>query len=74
MKQVVVDLHIPADEFLKHYQGTAHMVHARARDGRSVNFPTGILQRFVTREGVQGTFVINYDDANKFVSVERFSG
>jgi len=49
------------------------MVHARSRDGRSVNFPTGILQRFVSREGVQGTFVINYDDTNKFVSVERLT-
>lgn len=70
MEEVIVDLHIPAEEFLKHYEGVANVVDAVSRDGRRVNFPTNILQPFVTREGVQGSFVIRFDKNYKFHSIE----
>ncbi|OZG71215.1 hypothetical protein BTA51_21435 [Hahella sp. CCB-MM4] len=71
MRQIIVDLNISADEYLKHYQRVASMVETVSRDGLRVQFPTGILQRFVTREGVHGTFVIYFDDNNKFQRIER---
>lgn len=71
MKQIIVDLDIPPEEFLKHYQGSAKIVSATARDGRTVQFPTNILQSFVTQQGVQGAFSIAFDDNNKFASIER---
>ncbi|WP_019605137.1 DUF2835 domain-containing protein [Teredinibacter turnerae] len=69
--QVEIQLTINADEYLKMYQGRANDVVARSVDGRRVRFPARILQRFVTREGVSGAFVITFDDANRFQSIQR---
>lgn len=71
MYKIEVDLDISADEYLKHYQGVAKFVRATSRDGRTVHFPTNILQPFVRREGVQGRFIIWFDQDNKFQRIER---
>ena len=71
MQQIIVDVNISPDEWIKLYQGSATDVHTRARDGRSVRFPARILSRFYLRDGVQGSFRILFDDQGKFVSVER---
>ncbi|AZR43367.1 DUF2835 domain-containing protein [Marinobacter salarius] len=71
MQQIIVDVDISPDEWIKLYQGSATDVHTRARDGRSVRFPARILSRFYLRYGVQGSFRILFDDQGKFVSVER---
>ncbi len=71
MQQIIVDVDISPDEWIKLYQGSATDVHTRARDGRSVRFPARILSRFYLRDGVQGSFRILFHDQGKFVSVER---
>ncbi|EDM47163.1 MULTISPECIES: DUF2835 domain-containing protein [Marinobacter] len=71
MQQIIVDVDISPDEWIKLYQGSATDVHTTARDGRSVRFPARILSRFYLRDGVQGSFRILFDDQGKFVSVER---
>ncbi|WP_166263760.1 DUF2835 domain-containing protein [Marinobacter caseinilyticus] len=71
MQQIFVDIAITSDEWLKLYQGIARDVHTVARDGRSVRFPARILSRFYLRDGVRGSFCITFDDAGKFVSIER---
>ena len=70
-QSVIVDLNISPDEFLKLYEGIAENVNARARDGRRIRFPARILRSFVAREGVQGSFLIHFDDAMKFQSIDR---
>jgi hypothetical protein len=72
-QSLVVDLHIDAEEFLRHYQGSARQVSCRSRDGRTVRFPTGILQRFVRHDGIHGTFRIDIDDNHKLVSVQQIA-
>lgn len=71
MHQVIVDLRISADEWLKVYRGAARTVRARARDGRQVQFPASILSRFLTRDGIAGTFAISFDEGGRFVKVDR---
>ncbi len=71
MRSVVVDLYISADEYLTVYQGVARDVFAIARDGRKIRFPANILQSFVTNNGIQGTFIISFDDDNKFQGIRR---
>jgi len=71
MQQIIVDVDISPDEWLKLYQGVATDVHTRARDGRSVRFPARILSRFFLKDGVRGSFRILFDDAGKFTSIER---
>ncbi len=68
---IIVALDIPADEYVRVYQGTAKYVVARSQDGRTVRFPVNILQRFLTRDGIQGVFRLRHDANNKFVSIER---
>jgi len=70
---LIVDLVISADEYLKHYKGSVTQVSAFSRDGRRVRFPTAILQPFVTREGIRGTFAIHFDAAHKFVKIDKVS-
>lgn len=73
MAYLVVDLHISADEYLRWYQGGAKVVHAKTRDGRSIQFPAGSLQPFVDHAGVHGTFAIHFDQRNKLQRVERLA-
>ena len=71
MQQIIVDISISPDEWIKLYQGVATDVHTRARDGRSVRFPARILSRFFLNDGVRGSFRILFDDSGKFTSIER---
>ncbi|TNE83059.1 MAG: DUF2835 family protein [Gammaproteobacteria bacterium] len=71
MQQIIVDISISPDEWIKLYQGVASDVHTRARDGRSVRFPARILSRFYLRDGVRGSFRIVFDDQGKFQSIDR---
>lgn len=66
-----VHLNISAREYLLLYKGIARNVSALAVDGRRVRFPASILQRFVTREGVFGVFVITFDDQGRFRAIEK---
>ena len=68
---ILVDLHISSDEYLGWYHGVAKNVRTTSVDGRSVLFPAGILQRFVTREGINGRFCIYFTAEGKFDRVER---
>jgi hypothetical protein len=69
--EITFALDISPDEYLRYYQGTARHVIACGRDGRTVQFPAGLLRRFLTHEGVHGEFRIRFDDNNKLVSLDR---
>ncbi|OFE12562.1 hypothetical protein PHACT_04940 [Pseudohongiella acticola] len=70
-RTLIVDLRISADEFLRHYQGSARHVSCYARDGRRVQFPTSILQRFISHNGIAGSFKLELDENNKLISVSQ---
>ncbi len=70
-KTLIVDLHIPTEEYLRHYQGQVSQVSAIAQDGRRVRFPSRILQPFVTHEGIHGSFAIHFDEYHKFVGIDK---
>ena len=71
-KRVVrVVLHIPAHEYQEFYSGTARHVAATASDGRTIRFPANILRPFINHDGIHGEFVIEFDDNNKFVAINR---
>jgi hypothetical protein len=70
-KHIIVNLNISPEEYTYWYTGTARTVLATSIDGRSVRFPANILQPFVTREGIQGTFCIYFKPDGKFDRIER---
>lgn len=71
MQQIIVDVSITPEEWIKLYQGVATDVRTTARDGRSVRFPARILSRFFLKDGIEGSFLILFDDAGKFVTIQR---
>lgn len=73
MSRIIVDLTISADEYIKHYRVPGAIVVTRSRDGRRVQFPASILQRFVTHSGIRGSFEIEFDDQGKFTAVQRLA-
>ena len=71
MNEVIVDLFIPAHEYLALYRGEVSKVIATSRDGRKISFPAQILKSFVTHSGVSGSFMIYFDHNNRFKRIER---
>ena len=70
-KSIKVSLNIPADEYLRIYQGSARFIQAISSEGKRVRFPANILQPFVTRDGVYGDFLIVCDKDNRFEKILR---
>ncbi len=70
-KSLQVSISIDRDEYLKWYQGAASTVLATTTTGQKVRFPANILRPFVTHGGINGTFVIYFDDNNKFSDIRR---
>jgi len=71
MNELIVDLHISADEYQRLYRGEVASVLARARDGRRVRFPATALRPFVTWQGVKGSFRIVYGSNGKLAGISR---
>ena len=68
---MVIDLLIPAEEYLSIYRGSIRDVFCYSRDGRSIRFPAKILQPFVKHDGIHGSFCINFDAEGKFKSINE---
>lgn len=69
MDSVVINLIISAEELQRWYQGSAKNVSATSMDGRRVQFPVEILQSYVTHQGINGLFRIDFDEAGCFQAI-----
>ncbi len=59
------------DKYIAFYKGYAQSVLVRANDGRKIQFPAEILKPYLTREGINGHFIIHFDDRNKYQSLQK---
>jgi len=66
-------LRITADQYLDYYRGTARHVIARCSTGQNVQFPASLLQQFVTKDGISGTFALTCDDQLRNSRLERLN-
>lgn len=64
-------LSISAEQYLAYYRGEVRQVVVRAYDGRNLRFPANILQPYLTHEGIEGDFVLEYDEGNKFKGIRK---
>ena len=71
MPQVSVNLTITKAQMLKYYQGVAGNVTATSCDGSIIRFPANILRPFVDNNGVNGRFIIEFDDCGKLKNIFR---
>ena len=54
MNRYEFHLRISAEQYLDYYRGSARHVLVRCTTGQRVQFPAGLLQQFVTAEGIHG--------------------
>jgi hypothetical protein len=64
-------LHISYDDYAKVYQGVAKTITVIADDGRSIMFPAGNIQSYLTRDGIHGYCEMTLTRENKFVAIQK---
>lgn len=69
--EIIFQLEISADEYVRYYKGTAKTVVTQSIDGKKVQFPVNILQSYITHNGISGMFSLKYDENNKYVSIQK---
>lgn len=71
MPSLVLDIALPAERLLAAYQGHANRILLRSRDGRRISLPVHHLRPFVTREGVFGSFELEFAEQGQLVGLHR---
>jgi hypothetical protein len=66
-------LQLTADQFLRVYQGTAKRVSVIASDGRRIEFSAQNIRKFLTHDGISGSFEMELTAENKFVAIKRIN-
>jgi len=73
MAKVRFHLNLSAQSYRQYYRGQVNMVQAQSLDGQSVRFPAAILRPYLSHSGVSGLFELEFDEEQKFVSLQRLS-
>ncbi|MBD5771604.1 DUF2835 family protein [Marinomonas colpomeniae] len=71
MAKVVLSVALPAFKYEALYAGSAKNLVANSLDGRKVQLPLLAFQRFLTHQGINGVFEVEFDDMNKLIGVTR---
>ncbi len=71
MACVRVAISIPAERFQALYSGRVRHIQAVAEGGLIVQFPGSALQRYVSHDGVFGTFDLYFSEENMLTAVRR---
>ena len=64
-------LQLDRQEYLRYYAGDVNNVQVRSSQGLIIQFPASALKPYVTYHGIQGNFVIKFDDNNKLIALEK---
>lgn len=71
VNELRVGLKISLDEFMLYYRGAAQNVIATAADGRRIQFPANILRPFLSEKGIEGIFLLRFDENNKLIDIHK---
>ncbi len=71
MTEFEFTLHLSAEEYLQYYEGGAKAIQVRSRCGKTIQFPAEKMRKFVLKEGIHGTFIMQLDTKNKFLSLRK---
>lgn len=64
-------LSMTPEEYLSYYKGKTRWALVTSIEGERVRFPASALRRFVSEDGVQGTFEMTVTEDNKLVKFHR---
>ncbi|GHB18064.1 DUF2835 family protein [Salinicola rhizosphaerae] len=73
MPSVDLRLDLSLAQCQHYYGGSAEVIHARALDGRRVQFPARALHRIIQRDGVHGVFRLHFSDSGRFITIEALT-
>jgi Protein of unknown function (DUF2835). len=68
--ELIVSLSLSPEKVAAYYRGEAPRVFARATNGQTVQFPTSVLHKFISTDGIHGRFRLVFDEQHKFVRIE----
>lgn len=71
MQRYEFQLRLDAEKFLAYYRDPSKQVFVRCRNGQNIQFPASLLRKFVTPEGIHGSFVLTCDDNHKGAVLQR---
>ena len=71
MPSLRFNLYISPDEYLRWYKSEAKDVVTKSLDGRTVRFPADVLRPYVSHQGINGCFEIEFSKAGKFQSITK---
>lgn len=71
MPDILFTLNLQPEQLLRYYKGSSRYLQVVTEDGRNLRFPLEKLRPFVTAEGVQGRFLMRYDETGRFLSLTR---
>ena len=69
VKQISLSLQLTSRQVEEYYRGRARHVVAEAADGRIIQLPIKVLHPFISKQGIQGDFLVTTDDENRFVKI-----
>ena len=73
VKQISLSLQLTSRQVEEYYLGRARHVVAKAADGRIIQLPIKVLHAFISKQGIQGDFLVTTDDENRFVKIAPLS-
>lgn len=73
MPCLTVDIALAKQSLERYYQGSVSRVIVQSREGGRVNLPIHHLRPFITHDGVQGAFEIEFSELGKLVKLRRIS-
>lgn len=71
MPSLVLDIALSAERLRAVYQGRANRILLHSRDGRRVSVPAHHFRAFVTHDGLQGSFELEFSSAGELLNLRR---
>jgi len=72
-QSIAFSIQLSYEKYTAYYKGYAEHVVVTAFDGRKIQFPAEILKPYLTHQGINGTFIIYFDDKNKYQSLQKLA-
>lgn len=64
-------LRIPTDDYALYYEGAVKDVQVETYGGIILRFPASVLRKYLTHDGIHGSFEMEVDHNDKFVSIRN---
>lgn len=71
MPSAEFSLNLNAAQIKSYYRGKAQNILVKASNGLNVQFPANLILPYVARDGVNGRFLLSYDQKGKALSLKR---